>query len=199
MRCWTSRAAARILRGDDEGGRVACGDLPGEARAGEDGDLGEAVGPEDLLHDLAHPHERSLLDPLGQADHDLLLSQSGCDPGIDRAAELGGDGDEEDVGRGGGLPEVLRESDALGEREAGEESRVLPGPQELLVDIVLPDPEPRRQADRPRCRAKAEPQLPPPMTAVLMTPSARASVPCRRRGDRCSRRAGGRRGRRWPG
>ncbi len=81
---------------------------------------------EDLFHDLAHPHQGLLVEALGQADDDLVFAQDGRHPAVNGPAELGGDGDEDDIGERSRFPEVVRKPDGFRKQKSGQKDRVLP-------------------------------------------------------------------------
>src|SRR5512138_320453 len=141
------------------------------------------MGPEDLLHDLAHAHQGLLVEALGQADDDLVPAEDRGDPAVDGPAVLGGDGDEDDLAEHGRLLQVVGEADRFGELEAGEKARVLPALAGLAKDLFLADPQADREADRaeiPRERGAPTAAADDRGVHVAFSPSFR-SVPFSRR------------------
>ena len=94
---WSRWATASSRAGDDGGGRLPGGDLPGEVGAGDAPRRGPAADLGDLLDDLAHPLRGAEFDALHQGDEDGVRGQQRRPVGEVAAQRLRGDGEHGEV------------------------------------------------------------------------------------------------------
>src|SRR6266851_10127641 len=127
----------RELRGDDDRGGHAGGDL---LREGWTAEHGEGI-VRDCGNDLRHAEEGGLLDALAGAEDDLVSRKQGGDVGDDAAQVLRRRDTEEDVGFEDGAWEVGGDLDVDGEGEAGEVVKVFACVGELLGECGGVGPE----------------------------------------------------------
>ena len=127
-----------------------------------------------------------LLDALGETDDDLAFREIGGDIQIHFPAVLRGDDDEQDFRRNDGFGKIAVKGHGRRESAAGKEDLVFPGFDQAFVDFVFADQSLVRTPHFPRWKAKADPQLPPPMTLAFMIFFLRFFVLDVSKANRCS-------------
>ena len=126
MRCWTSRAAAASREATTRA--VGYPEATSRAKLGPESTARRGttwVAKTSSMTWLIRISVR-LSKPLVRLTRIWSFRRTGAIRTYDGPAELGRDGDEDDIGRAGRLPEIARELDPFRELEAGEEGRVLP-------------------------------------------------------------------------